>query len=62
MITVGSYRIGQQEWKYGSDGWYVMMWGWWPGNNGIPTWRWIKIEYDRVPAELKRRYSNDNKS
>ena len=59
QITVSSYRIGPQEWQKGSDGWYVQMWGWWPGNTGSPSWRWAKVDDEKVPAELKQRWSRD---
>jgi hypothetical protein len=62
VISVGTYKVGPQEWMKGSNGmWYVRMWGWWPGNTGRPSWQWKEVDRDRVPAELIARERRDSK-
>lgn len=51
-VSVASYRIGPQEWRRGRDGWYVLMWGWFPFMGGTPTWQWVKVDDKRVPKQI----------
>lgn len=45
---------GKNTYKYSASGsqWWVYMWGWWPWGKS-PMWRWVQIELDRVPVEVR---------
>lgn len=61
-VVPASYRIGPQHWMKSDKGWYVQMWGWWPGDTqSRPSWQWVKIEDDRVPQDLIKRWKEDNR-
>ncbi len=55
-LSSRTYQLGPQTWQVNSDGkWFVLMWGWWPGNTGRPSWRWEHVQEHRVPLELREK-------
>ena len=46
--------FGKQRWRVNSKGqWSVLMWGWWPDGGNYPSYRWERVDNDKVPKEVK---------
>jgi len=52
-LAARTFNRGPQQWRVDAKGnWSVLMFGWFPGNTGTPSYRWEPIERSRVPDEL----------
>jgi hypothetical protein len=45
---------GKNRYRVTGSVWEVLMWGWWPNNNGRPEWRWEFIPASKVPHEVRK--------
>lgn len=32
--------------------WSFLSFGWWPGNNGTPAYRWVRVAESSVPKQI----------
>lgn len=47
-------RDGKVVYRRGAAGhWNVLIFGWWPGSHGTPSWRWQPIDRERVPEAVR---------
>lgn len=47
------FARGPQRWRVDSQGnWTVLMFGWFPGNNGTPSHQWHPVDKKQFPQEL----------
>jgi len=48
-----TFSLGKARYKVNAaDTWQCLLWGWFPNNNGTPTYRWAYIPKEKVPKEI----------
>ena len=46
---------GRQQWRIENGIWSVQMFGTFsPSDNGIPRYKWVRVDKDRVPDAVKK--------
>lgn len=55
VVCERTIALGRNRYRVDDNGsWTVLMWGWWPDSNELPSYRWRPIPEDSVPDEVLR--------